>query len=51
MDCRGELHTEMIQYNLVRTEYQPDIFRIEGLERPPMIQIPEYRAKFNRGAA
>mgnify|MGYP001819825223 CR=1 FL=1 len=51
MDCRGELHSEMIQYNLVRTEYQPDIFRIEGLERPPMTQIPEYRAKFTRGAA
>ncbi|HSM74610.1 MAG TPA: glucosyl-3-phosphoglycerate synthase [Desulfobacterales bacterium] len=50
MDCRGELHSEMIQYNLVRTEYRPDIFRIEGLERPPMIQIPEYRAKFKRGA-
>lgn len=51
MDCRQEIHNEMIQYNLVRNEYQPDTFRIEGLERPPMIQIPEYRAKFKRGAA
>jgi len=38
---------EMIQYNLVRAQYQADVFKIEGVERPPMIEIPEYRAKFN----
>lgn len=51
MDCRQETHNEMIQYNLVRSEYRPDIFRIEGLERPPIIEIPEYRAKFGLDAA
>jgi glucosyl-3-phosphoglycerate synthase len=36
----------MIQYNLVNDKYQPDIFKIEGHERPPIIEIPEYREKF-----
>ena len=41
------IYYEMIQYNLVRNEYQPDIFKIQGVERPPMTEIPEYREKFN----
>jgi len=40
-------YLEMIQYNLVKSQYQADIFKIEGVERPPMIEIPEYREKFN----
>ena len=36
----------MIQYNLVNNEYQADISKIEGHERPPIIEIPEYREKF-----
>ena len=39
-------YDEMIQYNLVNDEYQADIFKIEGHERPPIIEIPEYREKF-----
>ena len=27
-------------------EYQPDIFKSEGVERPPIIEIAEYREKF-----
>ena len=47
IDLKHDLFDEMIQYNLVENEYQPDILRIKGLERPPMIQIPEYREKFH----
>ncbi len=46
IDLRDELFTEMIQYNLVNDKYEPDIFKIEGHERPPIIEIPEYREKF-----
>jgi len=46
IDLKDELFDEMIQYNLVNNKYQPDIFKIEGHERPPIIEIPEYREKF-----
>ncbi|MGD2186859.1 MAG: glucosyl-3-phosphoglycerate synthase [Desulfobacterales bacterium] len=46
IDLKNELFDEMIQYNLVNDKYQPDIFKIEGHERPPIIEIPEYREKF-----
>jgi glucosyl-3-phosphoglycerate synthase len=41
----------MIQYNLIKNEYQPEIFKIEGHERPPIIEIPEYRKKFNKSTS
>ena len=47
IDTNKELFNEMIQYNLIRSEYQPDIYQVEGVERPPMIEIPEYCEKFN----
>jgi glucosyl-3-phosphoglycerate synthase len=46
IDLKNELFEEMIQYNLVHDQYEPDIFKIEGHERPPIIEIPEYREKF-----
>jgi len=46
IDLKYELFDEMIQYNLVNERYQPDILKIETHERPPMIEIPEYRKKF-----
>ena len=46
IDLKEELFDEMIQYNLVNEEYQADILKIEGHERPPIIEIPEYREKF-----
>jgi glucosyl-3-phosphoglycerate synthase len=46
IDLKYELFDEMIQYNLVNDRYQPDIYRIETHERPPIIEIPEYREKF-----
>lgn len=47
INLNKETFNEMIQYNLVRNEYQPDIFTIKGVERPPIIEIPQYRKKFN----
>ena len=46
IDLRDDLYDEMIQYNLVHDQYKPDILKIEGHERPPMIEIPEYCKKF-----
>ena len=46
IDLKEELFDEMIQYNLVKEEYQANISKIEGHERPPIIEIPEYREKF-----
>jgi glucosyl-3-phosphoglycerate synthase len=48
IELKNDLSREMIQYNLVRDEYNPDIFKVEGHERPPIIEIPEYRHKFNK---
>jgi glucosyl-3-phosphoglycerate synthase len=45
-EFKSTLYDEIIQYNLVENEYQPDIFKIAGLERPPIIEIPEYCQKF-----
>jgi glucosyl-3-phosphoglycerate synthase len=41
------LSDEMIQYNLIRNQYRPDIFKIKGVERPPMVEVPDYREKFD----
>lgn len=46
IDLNKDLYQEMIQYNLIRNEYKPDIYKTKGVERPPMIDIPEYREKF-----
>ena len=46
IDLKEALFDEMIQYNLVNEKYQADILKIEGHERPPIIEIPEYREKF-----
>jgi glucosyl-3-phosphoglycerate synthase len=50
IDLHGTLYDEMIQYSLIRNQYRSEVFQIEGHERPPMIEIPEYREKFNRSA-
>lgn len=47
IDFKEELFDDMIQYNLVNNRYLPDILKIETHERPPIIEIPEYREKFN----
>jgi glucosyl-3-phosphoglycerate synthase len=47
IDLKEDLFDEIIQYNLVDNEYQPKALQIKGLERPPMVTIPEYREKFS----
>ncbi len=46
IELKNNLFDEIIQYNLVENDYQPVISKIAGLERPPMIEIPEYCEKF-----
>ena len=46
IEMKNNLFDDIIQYNLVENEYQPAISKIAGLERPPMIEIPEYCEKF-----
>lgn len=43
---KQELYDQMIQYNLVGNEICPDIIEMAGVERPPMIEVKEYREKF-----
>ncbi len=47
LDIKKDTYNEMIQYYLLKDEYHPDLYKIDGLERPPIIEIPEYRKKFN----
>lgn len=47
IELKEEMHDEMIQFNLIKNQIAPDIVKIKGYERPPMIQLPEYRRKFN----
>ena len=46
VELKNELFLQMIQYNLVGDDYEADILDWKALERPPMIEIPEYREKF-----
>ena len=46
IELKEDMYDEMIQYNLVNDRYVPDIMRMEGHERPPIIDIPAYRRKF-----
>lgn len=47
IDLPKAMHDEMIQYKLVKGAFEPDIAHIKGVERPPIIEIPEYRKKHN----
>ncbi len=47
IDIKKDLFKEMRQYILDNNEYRPNIFKIGRIERPPIIEIPEYREKFN----
>ena len=51
MRIQQQIHDEMIQYQLVRERLKPENYLLEQHERPPMIEIPEYRQKFTRTAA
>lgn len=47
IDLKKDTFDEMIQYNMFHNVYKPEILKMEVLERPPIIEIPEYREKFN----
>lgn len=47
VEIRQKVYNELIQYQKVPGHYQKDTFHIEGHERPPIIEIPEYRLKYN----
>ena len=49
IELKEDMYDEMIQYNLVNNRYEPDIIRMQGHERPPIIEIPAYRRKFGEG--
>ena len=46
IDLKKQMFDEMIQYQHVEDEYRPTTYKMEGLERPPMVEIPAYREKF-----
>ena len=46
LSLKKELSDRIIQYNLVQNDYEPDVYMTEDHERPPMVNIPEYREKF-----
>ena len=46
INAKERLFNEMIQYNQVQSEYQQEIFKFEQQERPPIVEIPEYLAKY-----
>jgi len=45
-ELKNDFFNEMIQYKLGKDGYQLDIYEDKGYERPPIIEIPEYREKF-----
>ncbi len=51
VDFKQESFDEMIQFNLVKDAFLPDAYRIEGQERPPMLEIREYCQKFKTSAS
>jgi glucosyl-3-phosphoglycerate synthase len=46
VEFRKEIYDQIIQYQLVKNELQPDILVMAGVERPPIGDLEEYRAKF-----
>ncbi len=46
IELKEPIYDQMIQYTIAGNEITPDIVTIDDVERPPMVNIPEYRAKF-----
>jgi len=47
IEINEEIFNQMIQYELLGEEYNPKFYTIDGIERPPMIEIEKYRDKFH----
>ncbi len=48
IEIKKDVFDEMIQYTSDNDEFQQEIYKIEGFERPPIIEIAEYQEKFKR---
>ncbi|MDM8535315.1 glucosyl-3-phosphoglycerate synthase [Desulfobacterales bacterium HSG17] len=46
INLKKELYTEMIQFKLIKNQYEPEMFQMPEQERPPILEVPEYRDKF-----
>lgn len=46
IDIKGSMYNEMIQYRIVEDEIRPEVTKIMAYERPPMLEVPEYRQKY-----
>jgi glucosyl-3-phosphoglycerate synthase len=46
IELKKDLYNQMIQYQLVKNDITPDAVKMAGIERPPMVSIPEYQDKF-----
>ena len=47
IELNEAMYDEMIQYQIVDNQVKPDKVEIRGYERPPIIEIQQYRDKFN----
>jgi glucosyl-3-phosphoglycerate synthase len=47
IDLKTPMFDEIIQYRMVEGQIEPDKHSLPVYERPPMISVPEYRARFN----
>jgi glucosyl-3-phosphoglycerate synthase len=50
VELKKDIYDEMIQYQLVKNDISPEVLKMVGIERPPMISIPEYLEKFGPSA-
>jgi glucosyl-3-phosphoglycerate synthase len=46
IDIKSLMYDEIIQYRIVENEIRPEIEKIMTYERPPMLDVPEYRQKY-----
>lgn len=46
IELKRDIYDEIIQYQLIKNDITPDVLKMVGIERPPMVNIPEYQEKF-----
>ncbi len=47
VEFKKDIFDQIIQYQLVKNELQPDILKMAGVERPPICELAEYQSKFD----
>jgi glucosyl-3-phosphoglycerate synthase len=50
VEFKKDIFDQIIQYQLVKNELQPDVLKMAGVERPPICDLAEYQAKFGDSA-